>query len=108
MYSSKLALAWVLHQGDDVAPIPVSCISRIKDPCRITSGYSCPYMSWTQIKKNLDSNIESLKVKLTEEDLKEISEISPINEVAGATLSENLMQFTWEYTNTPPKNNAKV
>ncbi|PPR89647.1 hypothetical protein GOBAR_AA31043 [Gossypium barbadense] len=55
---SKLALAWVLHQGDDVAPIPD--------------------------KENLDSNIESLKVKLTEEDLKEISEIIPINEVAGA------------------------
>ncbi|KAB2018795.1 hypothetical protein ES319_D08G253800v1 [Gossypium barbadense] len=57
-YFSKLALAWVLHQGDDVAPIPD--------------------------KENLDSNIESLKVKLTEEDLKEISEIIPINEVAGA------------------------
>nr|KJB26530.1 hypothetical protein B456_004G245900 [Gossypium raimondii] len=81
-YFSKLALAWVLHQGDDVAPIPD--------------------------KENLDSNIESLKVELTEEDLKEISEIIPINEVAGATLPENLMQFTWKYTNTPPKNNAKV
>ncbi|TYJ24055.1 hypothetical protein E1A91_A08G234800v1 [Gossypium mustelinum] len=81
--SVKFALAWVLHQGDDVAPIPDK-------------------------KKNLDSNIESLKVKLTEEDLKEISEIIPINEVAGATLPENLMQFTWKYINTPPKNNAKV
>ncbi|PPS04824.1 hypothetical protein GOBAR_AA15834 [Gossypium barbadense] len=77
MYSVKFALAWVLHQGDDVAPIP-------------------------------GNNIESLKVKLTEEDLKEISEIIPINEVAGATLPENLMQFTWKYINTPPKNNTKV
>ncbi|OAY76636.1 Perakine reductase, partial [Ananas comosus] len=46
---AQLALAWVLHQGDDVVPIPGT----------------------TKI-RNLDSNIGSLKVKLTEEDVKEI------------------------------------
>ncbi|WRX23390.1 NADP-dependent oxidoreductase domain - like 10, partial [Theobroma cacao] len=57
---AQLALAWVLHQGDDVVPIPGT----------------------TKI-KNLDSNIDSLRLKLTEEDLKEISDVIPINEVAG-------------------------
>ncbi|KAG4189238.1 hypothetical protein ERO13_A08G214433v2 [Gossypium hirsutum] len=63
---------------------------------------------WDDVAPIPGNNIESLKVKLTEEDLKEISEIIPINEVAGATLPENLMQFTWKYINTPPKNNTKV
>ncbi|XVF42171.1 hypothetical protein PTKIN_Ptkin01aG0338300 [Pterospermum kingtungense] len=63
MYPSQLALAWVLHQGDDVAPTPGT----------------------TKV-KNLDSNIGSLKVKLTEEDLKEIYDGIPINEVAGEVI----------------------
>lgn len=77
---AQLALAWVLHQGDDVAPIPGT----------------------TKI-KNLDSNIGSLKVKLTEEDLKEICDVVPINEVAGGVLPDSLNQFTWKFANTPPK-----
>ncbi|MFQ6653198.1 hypothetical protein Gotur_024722 [Gossypium turneri] len=77
---AQLALAWVLHQGDDVAPIPGT----------------------TKI-KNLDSNSDSLKVKLTEEDLKEISNAVPINEVAGDFLPDNLSQFHWKFGNTPPK-----
>ncbi|XP_022742970.1 perakine reductase-like [Durio zibethinus] len=79
---AQLALAWVLHQGDDVAPIPGT----------------------TKI-KNLDSNIDSLKVKLTEEDLKEICEVIPINEVAGDLLPDFFSQFTWKFGNTPPKKN---
>ncbi|KAL4302095.1 hypothetical protein GQ457_10G013800 [Hibiscus cannabinus] len=78
--AAQLALAWVLHQGDDVAPIPGT----------------------TKI-KNLDSNIESLKVKLTKEDLKEISDVFPIHEVAGASIPDGLKQFTWQTGNTPPK-----
>ncbi|MBA0797010.1 hypothetical protein Gohar_007735 [Gossypium harknessii] len=77
---AQLALAWVLHQGDDVSPIPGT----------------------TKI-KNLDSNIESVKVKLTKEDLKEISDAIPIHEVAGGTYPDGLKQFTWKYGNTPPK-----
>ncbi|XP_052887685.1 perakine reductase-like [Gossypium arboreum] len=71
---AQLALAWVLHQGDDVSPIPGT----------------------TKI-KNLDSNIESVKVKLTKEDLKEITDTIPIHEVAGGTYPEGLKQFTWKY-----------
>ncbi|KAK8589428.1 hypothetical protein V6N12_023825 [Hibiscus sabdariffa] len=77
---AQLALAWVLHQGDDVAPIPGT----------------------TKI-KNLDSNIDSLKLKLAEEDLKEISDAVPINEVAGDPLPESLSKFRWKFGDTPPK-----
>ncbi|GAY44653.1 hypothetical protein CUMW_083530 [Citrus unshiu] len=55
--SAQLALAWVLGQGDDVVPIPGT----------------------TKI-KNLDDNIDSLRIKLTKEDLKEISDAVPIEE----------------------------
>nr|KJB26541.1 hypothetical protein B456_004G246400 [Gossypium raimondii] len=77
---AQLALSWVLHQGDDVAPIPGT----------------------TKI-KNLDSNIESVKVKLTKEDLKEISDVIPIHEVAGGSYPDALKKFSWRYGNTPPK-----
>ncbi|TYI57614.1 hypothetical protein E1A91_D11G294400v1 [Gossypium mustelinum] len=77
---AQLALAWVLHQGDDVAPIPGT----------------------TKI-KNLDSNIDSVKVKLTAEDLKEISDVVPINEVAGDVLPDRFSQLHWKFGNTPPK-----
>ncbi|XVF57259.1 hypothetical protein PTKIN_Ptkin06aG0190500 [Pterospermum kingtungense] len=77
---AQLALAWVLHQGDDVVPIPGT----------------------TKI-KNLDSNIDSLKLKLTAEDLKEICDMFPVDEVAGAVQPHTQMQFTWKFANTPPK-----
>ncbi|XWS58333.1 hypothetical protein CRYUN_Cryun08bG0025000 [Craigia yunnanensis] len=79
---SQLALAWVLHQGDDVAPIP-----------------------GTTKTKNLDSNIDSLKVKLTEEDLKEITDVILINQVAGPRAPDRIFQFSWKFANTPPKEN---
>ncbi|TYG47008.1 hypothetical protein ES288_D11G303400v1 [Gossypium darwinii] len=78
--SAQVALAWVLHQGDDVAPLPGT----------------------TKI-KNLDSNIGSLKVKLTAEDLKEISDAVPMNEVAGNPMPDILSRFSWKFSNTPPK-----
>ncbi|XVF28764.1 hypothetical protein REPUB_Repub15cG0058900 [Reevesia pubescens] len=55
----QLALAWVLHQGEDIVPIPGT----------------------TKI-KNLENNIGSLAVKLTHDDLKEICDIVPIEEDA--------------------------
>ncbi|KAM7472698.1 hypothetical protein LguiA_010881 [Lonicera macranthoides] len=58
--TAQLALAWVLHQGDDVVPIPGT----------------------TKI-KNLDENFSALRVKLTKDDMKEILDAVPINEVAG-------------------------
>ncbi|XVE62823.1 hypothetical protein DITRI_Ditri06bG0150900 [Diplodiscus trichospermus] len=79
---SQLALAWVLHQGDDVVPIP-----------------------GTTKTKNLDSNIDSLRVKLTEEDLKEITDMIPANQVAGPRAPDGFSQFLWKFANTPPKEN---
>ncbi|XP_065854551.1 probable aldo-keto reductase 1 [Euphorbia lathyris] len=72
----QLALAWVLNQGDDVVPIPGT----------------------TKI-KNLKENIEALRIKLTKEELKEISDGVPINEVAGVR-SFN-MSNTYKFANTP-------
>ncbi|XP_048131504.1 probable aldo-keto reductase 1 isoform X3 [Rhodamnia argentea] len=75
----QLALAWVLHQGDDVAPIPGT----------------------TKI-KNLDDNIGSLGVKLTEDDVKEISDAVPTDDVAGDRINEHFVRCSWKYANTPP------
>ncbi|CAJ2631501.1 unnamed protein product [Trifolium pratense] len=78
--SSQLALAWILHQGDDVVPIPGT----------------------TKI-KNLESNISSLKVKLNKDDLKEIEEAVPISEVAGNRTPDAFVQLSWKFANTPSK-----
>ncbi|XP_061945812.1 probable aldo-keto reductase 1 isoform X3 [Populus nigra] len=80
---AQLALAWVLNQGDDVVPIPGT----------------------TKI-KNLYDNIGSLQVKLTKEDLKEISDAVPINEVAG--VRNALFQFTWKFADTPQPKSSQV
>ncbi|TXG65916.1 hypothetical protein EZV62_007191 [Acer yangbiense] len=77
---AQLALSWILHQGDDVVPIPGT----------------------TKI-KNLDNNIGCIKVKLTNEDLQEISAAVPINEVAGERNTDNAFSCTWKFANTPPK-----
>jgi len=78
--TAQLALAWVLHQGDDVVPIPGT----------------------TKI-KNLDDNIGSFKLKLTEEEIKEISDVVSINDVAGSRALVGAEINTWKYGNTPPK-----
>ncbi|KAM4108654.1 hypothetical protein ACB094_03G061200 [Castanea mollissima] len=78
---AQLALAWVLQQGDDIVPIPGT----------------------TKI-KNLENNIGSLTVKLTEEELKEISDAVPMEEVAGSISFQNMDHFHWKFANTPPKN----
>lgn len=56
----QLALAWVHAQGDDVIPIPG------------TSSIS-----------HLDQNLAAAHVKLTEEELKEITELFPVDKVIG-------------------------
>ncbi|KAH9754020.1 Aldo ket red domain-containing protein [Citrus sinensis] len=78
--SAQLALAWVLEQGDDVVPIPGT----------------------TKI-KNLEDNIGSLTVKLTNEDLKEISDAVPTEEVAGGRYPDSFDKTSWNFANTPPK-----
>ncbi|KAL4637483.1 hypothetical protein ACB092_03G080400 [Castanea dentata] len=77
---AQLALGWILHQGDDVAPIPGT----------------------TKI-KNLDANIGSFRVKLTKEDLKEISDVITINEVAGHRTTDAFIHCSWKFANTPEK-----
>ncbi|CAK9171185.1 unnamed protein product [Ilex paraguariensis] len=74
----QLALAWLLHKGGDVIPIPGT----------------------TKI-KNLDSNIGCLAIKLTPEDLKEISDSVPIDEVSGERAVGMWAKYTWKVVNTP-------
>ncbi|XP_038710204.1 perakine reductase-like [Tripterygium wilfordii] len=77
---AQLGLSWVLHQGDDVAPIPGT----------------------TKI-KNLDHNIGSLNVKLTKEDLNEICDAIPVHEVAGPRVPDYIYSCSYKFANTPAK-----
>lgn len=79
---AQLSLAWVLHQGNDIVPIP-----------------------GTTKTKNLHDNIGSVKVKLTQKDLKEISDAVPINEVAGQRINDVIYRTSYWFSTTPlPKN----
>ncbi|XP_014516860.1 probable aldo-keto reductase 1 [Vigna radiata var. radiata] len=78
--SSQLALAWILGQGDDVVPIPGT----------------------TKI-KNLDSNIGSFEVKLSKDDIDEITDAVPISEVAGNRTTDAFFRCSWKFADTPPK-----
>jgi aryl-alcohol dehydrogenase-like predicted oxidoreductase len=62
---SQLALAWVLAQGDDMAPIP-----------------------GTKRRRYLEENVASLDVQLTSADLAEIDAVAPKGVVAGNRYSE--------------------
>ncbi|CAJ1961106.1 unnamed protein product [Sphenostylis stenocarpa] len=77
---AQLALAWVLHQGEDVIPIPGT----------------------TKI-KNLDQNLGALALKVSEKDVREISEAVPIGDVAGNRHYNGADNFSWEFADTPPK-----
>ncbi|XP_078159057.1 putative aldo-keto reductase 1 [Carex rostrata] len=79
--TAQLALAWVLHQGDDVVPIPGT----------------------TKI-KNLESNISALKLKLSDEDIKELTDLVNADDVAGSRLLSGNESAQWKYANTPPLN----
>ncbi|KAI5326613.1 hypothetical protein L3X38_035687 [Prunus dulcis] len=78
--SAQLALAWILNQADNVVPIPGT----------------------TKI-KNLDTNIGSLGVKLTEEDVQEISDMIPINAAAGERIVASFITCSWKFADTPAK-----
>jgi aryl-alcohol dehydrogenase-like predicted oxidoreductase len=58
---AQLSLAWLLHQGDDIVPIP-----------------------GTKHIKYLEQNIAAVDVKLTPGDLKRIGEVAPAGAFAGA------------------------
>ncbi|KAJ0078805.1 hypothetical protein Patl1_23319 [Pistacia atlantica] len=78
---AQLALSWILHQGDDVVPIPGT----------------------TKI-INFDNNIGCVEVKLTKEDLEEISAAIPVEEVAGSRFkNDSFLRYSWKFANTPPK-----
>lgn len=76
---AQLAIAWVLRQGEDIVPIPGT----------------------TKV-KNLHENNVSVKVKLTGEDLKELSDAVPMNNVAGQRIGDALFRTSFYFANTPP------
>ncbi|KAB2014629.1 hypothetical protein ES319_D09G239700v1 [Gossypium barbadense] len=75
---AQLALAWVFHQGEDIIPIPAT----------------------TKI-KNLESNIGSLTLKLTKDDLKEMCDAVPIEEVNGEREYDVFAEYSYKFANTP-------
>nr|GLL33443.1 perakine reductase-like isoform X2 [Ipomoea trifida] len=76
---AQLAIAWVLNQGDEFVPIP-----------------------GTTKMKNLHNNLDSVKVKLTKEELKEVSDAVPISEVAGHRIGGAFDKLLYKYAITPP------
>ncbi|XP_054791072.1 perakine reductase-like isoform X2 [Prosopis cineraria] len=77
---AQLALAWLLHQGNDIVPIPGT----------------------TKV-KNLENNIGSLTVKLTDEDVRVISDVIPAHEFAGEREYDMFSKYMWKFATTPPK-----
>jgi aryl-alcohol dehydrogenase-like predicted oxidoreductase len=57
---AQLALAWVLHRGDDIVPIPGTK--------RVTY---------------LEENVAALEIELTEDDLRGLEEAFPVGVTAG-------------------------
>lgn len=75
---SQLALAWLMHQGDDVVPIP----GTIKI-------------------KNLESNVGATKLKLTEVEVKEVLDAAPATDIVGERTLQMFMANSWKYADTP-------
>ena len=67
------------------------------------SYFCCWYSTGTTKVRNLEDNIGSLTVKLSEDDLKEICDAVPIDEVAGERQIAIFSQFNWKLANTPIK-----
>jgi aryl-alcohol dehydrogenase-like predicted oxidoreductase len=61
----QLALAWLLHQGDDIVPIP-----------------------GTKRRKYLEENAAAANITLTDEDLRRIEEAAPVGAAAGERYDE--------------------
>ncbi|CAM6052273.1 unnamed protein product, partial [Sphagnum compactum] len=81
---NQLALAWVLHKGKDVVPIP-----------------------GTTKTANLESNVRALGVSLSEEEMKEIDAAAPIGVVAGARYPAQHLHHTYTHAQTPPLSSWK-
>ncbi|OIT07703.1 PREDICTED: probable aldo-keto reductase 2 [Nicotiana attenuata] len=80
---SQLALAWVLHQGDDVCPIPGT----------------------TKI-ENFNENVGALSTRLTAEDMKELESYASSDVVKGDR--HVYMPSTWINSETPPLSSWKA
>ncbi len=77
---NQLALAWVLHNGNNVVPIP-----------------------GTTKKVNLESNIGAVAISFSKEGIKEIEGAVPVSEVAGDRYHEDIgLKESWWYSKTPP------
>jgi len=63
--ASQLALAWLLHQGEDIVPIP-----------------------GTKRRRYLEENAAAVEIELTEEDLRRIDEVAPKGVAAGERYDE--------------------
>jgi aryl-alcohol dehydrogenase-like predicted oxidoreductase len=66
---AQLALAWLLHQGDDVAPIP-----------------------GTKRVKYLEENVAAADIELSDEQLRALDEAVPVGVIAGERYAEGGMQ----------------
>ena len=53
--------------------------------------------------KNLHDNIGSVRVKLTEEDVNELSDAVPVSEVAGLRIGGSLYNTSYKFSITPPQ-----
>lgn len=53
--------------------------------------------------KNLDQNIDSLRVKLSADELKEIGDAVPIEEVAGDRNYDSVRKASWKFADTPAR-----
>ncbi|KAI3823122.1 hypothetical protein L1987_04552 [Smallanthus sonchifolius] len=78
---AQLALAWVLHQGDDVCPIPGT----------------------TKI-QNLNQNLGALSVKLTAHDMAELESMATFK---GARMPEQILAHYYKNADTPPLSSWK-
>ncbi|MBX6762111.1 MAG: aldo/keto reductase [Rubrobacteraceae bacterium] len=67
--ASQLALAWLLHQGEDIVPIP-----------------------GTKRRRYLEENAAAVEIELTEEDLRRIDEVAPKGAAAGERYPEDAMR----------------
>ncbi|KAH0637590.1 auxin-induced protein PCNT115-like [Solanum tuberosum] len=75
--TSQLALAWILHKGDDICPIPGT----------------------TKI-DNLNENIEAISVNLTTDEMKQLESCAAEDMVKGERHA--FMWATWINSETPP------
>ncbi|KAG6492355.1 hypothetical protein ZIOFF_047312 [Zingiber officinale] len=74
----------------------------VKDHTQVISWEYAEFMPSTTKVKNLDVNIESLKVKLAKEDSEELSDAVREEEVAGSRSYGSFEPSNWKYADTPP------